>query len=126
MKNDNPASKAEQKSITVKVEFRDPVEGKAPSARVYLFDRTGRLVSSKLADGKPLTFHVDAGSRSQFRVGPDLLKDNQAPADLAAQLDRAKAFGQDYIPAIHGDRLTIAIHQVYWLCWIFPTCINVH
>ena len=84
-KDDNTASRTEQKSITVNVEFRGPVEGKAPSVRAYLFDRTGRFVSSKLADGKPITFQVDAGTRSQIRVGPDLLKDNKTPTDLAAQ-----------------------------------------
>jgi hypothetical protein len=97
-KNDNPASKAEQKSITVNVEFLGPVEGKAPSARAYLFDRNGRYVASKLVDGKPLAFQVDAGSRSQVRVGPDLLKDNKAPTDLTAQLDKAKALGRTIFP----------------------------
>ena len=124
----NKNDKGERKSITVDVKFQGQQKGQElPPARAYLFDRAGRFVDSKLVDGKPLTFSVDAGLKYQFRVGPDLLKDQKAPpADLAAQLDKAKAITQDYIPAIHGDVLSIIIDHLIWPCWIFPTCINVH
>ncbi len=125
-KGNNPGSSAEQKSIRVNVDFRG-TDGKTPSARAYLFDLYGRFVTSQPAEGKPLTFQVNAGEKYRVRVGPDLLKDQKTPpADLAAQLDQAKAFSQDYIPAIHGDILTLPINQQFWLCWFFPTCINVH
>jgi hypothetical protein len=124
----NKNDKGERKSITVDVKFQGQQKGQElPPARAYLFDRAGRFVDSRLVNGKPLTFSVDAGPKYQFRVGPDLLKDQKvAPADLAAQLDKAKATTQDYIPAIHGDVLSIIIDHLIWPCWIFPTCINVH
>jgi hypothetical protein len=126
MANEN--DKGERKSIAVDVNFQGQQKGQElPSARAYLFDRAGRFEDSKLVDGKSLTFLVDAGPKYQFRVGPDLLKYEKAPpADLAAQLDNAKAITQDYIPAIHGDALSIIIDHLIWPCWIFQTCINVH
>src|SRR6266851_473641 len=126
-KSNNPGHSADQKTIRVNVDFRGTGEGKTPSTRAYLFDLNGRFITSQLVEGKPLTFPVNAGQKYRVRVGPDLLKDQKAePANLTTQLDQAKAFSQDYIPAIHGDILSVAINQQYWLCWLFPTCINVH
>ncbi len=124
----NKNDKGERKSITVDVKFQGQQKGQElPPARAYLFDRAGRFLDSKLVDGKPLAFSVDAGPKYQFRIGPDLLKDQKTvPADLVAQLDKAKATTQDYIPAIHGDALSVIIDHLIWPCWIFPTCINVH
>src|SRR5215469_13154006 len=121
------ANQAEQKSIKIDVTFQGHEKGQElPSTRAYLFDRTGRFVDSKLVEGQPLVFSVDADARYQFRLGPDLLKDQKVPANLSAQLDKAKAITQDYIPAINGDALTAIIDHLIWPCWIFPTCINVH
>ncbi len=124
----NKNDKAEQRSITVNVKFQgQQKEQEVPSARVYLFDRAGRFLVSKPVEGKPLAFQADVGPKYQFRIGPDLLKDQKAvPTDLVAQLDKAKAITQDYIPAIHGDALSVIIDHLIWPCWIFPTCINVH
>src|SRR5262249_31630909 len=110
------------------VKFQGQQKGQeVPHARAYLFDRAGRFLDSQLVDGKPLVFSVEADPRYQFRVGPDFLKDQKAaPTDLIAQLDKAKATTQDYIPAIHGDALTVIVDHLTWPCWIFPTCINVH
>jgi hypothetical protein len=85
----NEKDKRERKSVTVNVNFQGQQKGQElPPARVYLFDRAGRFLDSKLVDGKPLPFSVEAGPRSQFRVGPDLLKDQKAvPADLVAELE---------------------------------------
>ena len=70
------ANKAEQKSIEVDVTFQGHQKGQdLPSTRAYLFDRSGRFVDSKLVEGKPVAFSVEAGPKYQFRVGPDLLKD---------------------------------------------------
>ena len=97
----NKNDKGGRKSITVDVKFQSQQKGQElPPSRAYLFDRAGRFVGSKLVDGKPLTFSVDAVPKYQFRVGPDLLKDKKAPrADLAAQLDMAKA-----VPQLLGSR----------------------
>jgi hypothetical protein len=124
----NKNDKAEQRSITVTVKFQGQQKGQElPPARAYLFDRTGRFLDSKLADGKPLAFQVDVGPKYQFRIGPDLLKDQKSvPTGLVAQLDKAKAITQDYIPAIHGDVLSVVVDHLIWPCWLFPTCINVH
>src|SRR5260370_895630 len=126
-KSNNPGHSADQKTIRVNVDFRGTGEGKTPSTRAYLFDLYGRFITSQPVEGKPLTFPVNAGQKYRVGVGRDLLKDQKAePANLTTQLDQAKAFSQDYIPAIHGDILSVAINQQYWLCWLFPTCINVH
>jgi hypothetical protein len=124
----NKKDNAEQKSITVNVSFQGQTKGQEiPQARVYLFDRAGRFLDSKPVDGKPLAFLVDVGPQYQLRVGPDLLKFQKAvPTDLVAQLNKARAITQDYIPAIHGDALSVIIDHLIWPCWIFPTCINVH
>lgn len=121
------ANNADQKSIKVDITFQGHQKGQdLPSTRAYLFDRTGRFIDSKLVEGQPLAFSVDAGPKYQFRIGPDLLKDQKAPANLSALLDKAKAITQDYIPAINGDALTVIIDHLIWPCWIIPTCINVH
>ena len=106
--------KAKRKSITVNVKFQGQQKGQElPPARAYVFDRTGRFLDSKLVEGKPLAFTVEAGPKYQFRVGPDFLKDQKAaPADLAAQLDKAKAITQDYIPAIHGGVLSVVVDHL--------------
>jgi hypothetical protein len=124
----NKKDNAEQKSITVNVSFQGQTKGQeVPQARVYLFDRAGSFVDSKLVDGKPLTFQVDVGPKYQLRVGPDFLKDQKAvPADLVSQLNKAKAVTQDYIPAIHGSAVSVVIGHPIWPCWLVPTCINVH
>src|SRR5260370_27323772 len=82
--------RAKRKSITVNVKFQGQQKGQElPPTRAYVFDRTGHLLDSKLVEGKPLTFSVEAGPKYQFRVGPDFLKDQKAvPVDLAAQLDK--------------------------------------
>jgi hypothetical protein len=124
----NKNDKAEQKSITVNVKFQGQQKGQeVPPARAYLFDRAGRFLASEAVDGKPLAFLVDVRQKYHLRVGPDLLKDQKVvPTDLVAQLDKAKAISQDYIPAIHGDALSIVVDHLIWPCWLFPTCINVH
>jgi hypothetical protein len=94
--------KAKSKSITVNIKLQGQQKGQElPQARAYLFDRTGRFLDSKVVEGKPLAFSVEAGAKYQFRVGPDFLKVQKVvPADLAAQLDKAKAITQDYIPVL--------------------------
>src|SRR5579864_6877140 len=65
------ANKAEQKSIKVQVKFQGQQKGQElPSTRAYLFDRTGHFIDSKLVEGKPLSFSVDAGPKYQLRIGP--------------------------------------------------------
>jgi hypothetical protein len=119
---------AEQKSIAVSISFEGQTKGQElPQVRAYLFDSAGRFVDSKLFDGKPLAFSVVAGLKYRVRIGPDFIKDSKtAPPDLVAQLDKAKAVSQDYIPAIHGSALSLVINHRIWPCWIVPTCINVH
>jgi len=123
----NKQDDAQQKSITVNVSFQGQTKEASPQARVYLFDRAGRFLDSKPVDGTPLTFPVDVGPKYQLRVGPDLLKDQKTvPADLVAQLNKAQAISQDYIPAINSDAVSVVVGHRIWPCWIVPTCINVH
>jgi hypothetical protein len=95
-----------------------------PSARIYLFDRSGKLINSSPA-GAAASFAVEPKQDYRVVVGPDLIKDGAAPANLAAQLAKAKAVSQDASAALALDKLTFTIHPPIWRCW-FPTCINVH
>ena len=123
-KTEGGATGRSRSSITVNVALA-PAEGqKAPSVRAYLFDRAGRLVDSRPAT-KSVTFKVDPRQDYRVTVGPDLLKDEKPPADLAAQLVKSKAVSQDSRAQLAQEVLNFNIHNVIWICWI-ATCINVH
>lgn len=123
-KTEGGATGRSRSSITVNVAL-SPVEGqKAPNVRAYLFDRAGRLVDSRSAN-KSVTFKADPRQDYRVTVGPDLLKNEKPPADLAAQLVKAKAVSQDSRAQLAQEVLNFNIHQIIWICWI-PTCINVH
>ena len=119
----NPSGKG-RNSVTVNVALSPKEGAKAPTARAYLFDQAGRLVSSEPAT-KSVTFKVNPQQDYRITVGPDLLQDGKAPANLAVQLVKAKAVSQDSIAALGSDVLNFHIFPPIWICW-FPTCMNVH
>lgn len=114
------------KTITVQIALHGQTEGQAlPSARAYLFDRAGRLVNSQTAGKDPVKFNVAADQAYRVTVGPDLLaQSKEPPANLEAQLAKANALSQDFLPK-GPSSAQLSIHPNIWFCW-FPTCINVH
>jgi hypothetical protein len=111
-------------SLNITVVLTSREGQKLPAARAYLFDRAGRLINSNPV-GKAIIFPVKPGQDYRVTVGPELLKDGEAPADLVAQLAKAKAVSQDSRAQLGQDKLNFNIHEIIWICW-FPTCINIH
>lgn len=94
-----------------------------PSARVYLFDRTGDLVDSKPLAKGPMTFSMTDTRRHRVVVGPDLPTAARSVADLAAELARAGAIVRDVIPTA-AARVSVRVPATVYLCW-WQTCILV-
>jgi hypothetical protein len=116
----------DSKTITVHIALRGQTESQAlPSARAYLFDRARELVNSKPVGDEPIEFNVAADRAYRVTVGPELLtQSEEAPANLDAQLSKANALTQDFLP--NGpSSAEFRINPNIWFCW-FPTCINVH
>jgi hypothetical protein len=115
----------DDKTISVKVALHGQTEGQSlPSARAYLFDRADRLIHSELVRDQSVAFNVTANQAYRVTVGPDLLAEGEAPANLAAQLAKANALSQDFLPT-GPNSAELRINPNIWFCW-FPTCINVH
>jgi hypothetical protein len=123
----NPAAaEAGGHNVRVTLNFRDVQPGQAlPPTAVYVFDRSGRLVSHHRYGKEPVTFRAAADARYQLRIGPDLIDGEKVSAGLSSQLDRANALTQDYIPQLHGNAVSIAINPNLYICW-WKTCIDVH
>lgn len=119
-------AKAGGKTITIQIALRGQTEGQAlPTTRAYLFDRAGRLVDSKTVADVSVKFDVAEGQAYRVTVGPDLLAETkEAPANLEAQLTKANALSQDFLPK-GASSAELRVNPNIWLCW-FPTCINVH
>jgi hypothetical protein len=86
------SSSAKTKTINVTVALQGQTTGQEISAvRAYVFNRTGSLVASRLLEKGAAALEVPAGQKYRVAVGPDLLaKGTKPPADLAAQLARAR------------------------------------
>ena len=119
-----PTKGGDNLSVTVNVKFLGDDGRKRPTARAYLFDRAGRLLDSQLAHGAT-TLKARSGQDYRVTVGPDLIKDGKAPANLAAQLVKARAVSQDSRFQAARHAYDFAVADLVWICW-FPTCINVH
>jgi hypothetical protein len=114
------------KTLTVIHSIEGVQEGqKPPPTRIYLFTHGGRLVDSKVGGDGPVTFSVDSGQDYRVTVGPDLLKDLKAPANLPGALKDATALSQDWLHQLAPQTIDFKIHPPIWICW-FPVCINVH
>jgi len=113
--------------LSVNVEFHGQKEGqKLPTTQAYLFDRAGRLVDVKSVGKEQVTFEINLNQRYQVMVGPHLVATTeQPPADLLAQLTKAKAIMKDYIPELGLASLSFTLFPPIWICW-FPTCIPVY
>jgi len=114
------------RTISVRVALRGQTEGQTlPAARAYLFDRAGRLVDSKPVRDESAEFQVAPDQAYRVTVGPELLAESkEAAANLEAQLAKANALSQDFLPT-GPNSAAFRVNPNIWLCW-FPTCINVH
>src|SRR5215470_2511301 len=114
------------RTISVRVALRGQTEGQTlPAARAYLFDRAGRLIDSKPVRQESTEFQVAPDQAYRVTVGPDLLAESkEAPPNLEAQLVKANAVSQDFLPT-GPNSAELRVFPNIWLCW-FPTCINVH
>jgi hypothetical protein len=119
-----PAGK--RTSISVTVALAGQIEGQQlPSARVYLFDRAGRLVESKPVDKETVRFKVDPLTDYRVTVGPDLLQSKEPPPNLVSELAKATAPSQDFLHETDQESVVLKINPNIWICW-FPTCVNIH
>ena len=114
------------KTINVNIALHGQADGQVlPTARAYLFDRSDRLLHSKVVSEESIQFNVAATQAYRVTVGPDLLlKENKVPANLASQLAKANSVSRDFLPQ-GPDSASFALNPNLWVCW-YPTCINVH
>src|SRR5215470_8742101 len=120
-------SKSQLRPLTVETIFNGQEQGEElPSARAYLFDRAGQLVSSEPLGKNAITFQVEGDQNYRVIVGPDLIgKQMEPPHDLTQQLSRAKVLSQDIIAQAKRDSVRFSLSKFIWFCW-WETCITVH
>ena len=119
------AEKASKHSLTVEVSLRQQKGIETPKARVYLFDRDGKLVDSKLVEGRQLKFPLTDGRRHRLLVGPDIAVAGRSHADIAAELSNSEAISHDVLPKTGLDVVKLEIPPSIYRCW-WKTCIYVH
>jgi hypothetical protein len=119
------AEKTPKRTLTVDVALR-PQEGvQAPKARVYLFDRGGKLVASKPVGASQLKLPLSDGQRHRLLVGPDISLEGLSDTDIAAELARSEAISRDVLPSAGLDTIALEIPHSIYRCW-WKTCIYVH
>jgi hypothetical protein len=96
----------------------------APPVQVYLFDAADQLVEAQ-APKERNEFRVDASQRYRVTVGPDLLKDKAAPANLVQKLAASSSVSRDYVPALKNTNIAISVDLTTLGLWLVR-CINVH
>ncbi|MEO6836211.1 MAG: hypothetical protein ABI231_09965 [Candidatus Tumulicola sp.] len=96
-----------------------------PKVRAYLFSQSGRLIDSKPTRGDAIAFEIDPDRAYRVTIGPDLIANEKAPADLARQLRTSGSLSQDVSPNSPHDAIDFRVYPPIWRCWL-PTCINVH
>jgi hypothetical protein len=112
--------------LTVRLSIDGLQEGqKPPEPRVYLFTHNGRLVDSRPVHQGSATFSLDPDRDYRVTVGPNLIRGERAPADLAGALLKASSLSRDWLHQIAPETLEFRVFPPIWRCW-FPICINVH
>jgi hypothetical protein len=110
--------------LTVDLKLAQARAQKQPDVRVYLFDAAGKLVQSEPAKER-VQFSIDPQQRYRVAVGPSLLENDRAPADLRARLKSAGAISQDVAPGMAVTTLSFSVAERLIASWIFD-CINIH
>ena len=119
------AKKKASQTVTVDVTLAPGRGVEQPPARVYLFDQRGNLIQSELITGKPINLGLAGDRLHRLVVGPDLVMAGKSPAELAAELTRARAISQDVNPKHLAESIRLAIPPSIYFCW-WETCIYVH
>ena len=126
MPSEERASRGGSRQLTVRFSIEGVQSGQsAPELRVYLFTHNGSLVDSRPARGESVTFAIDPGRDYRVTVGPDVMRGEVQPADLAGTLLKASSLSRDWLHQIAPEALEFRIFPPIWRCW-FPVCINVH
>jgi hypothetical protein len=119
------AEKAPKRSLTVDVALRAQEGVQAPKARVYLFDRGGKLIASKPVGASQLKFQLSDEQRHRLLVGPDISLEGLSDTEIAAELARSEAISRDVLPSAGLDTIALEIPPSIYRCW-WKTCIYVH
>jgi hypothetical protein len=119
------AEKAPKRSLTVDVALRAQEGVQAPKARVYLFDRGGKLLASKPVGASQLKFQFSDEQRHRLLVGPDIPVEGLSDTEIAAELARSAAISRDVKPSAGLDTIALEIPPSIYGCW-WKTCIYVH
>ena len=126
MPSEERASRGGSRQLTVRFSIEGVQSGQsAPELRVYLFTHNGSLVDSRPARGESVTFAIDPGRDYRVTVGPDVMRGEVQPADLAGTLLKASSLSRDWLHQIAPEALEFRTFPPIWRCW-FPVCINVH
>src|SRR5512140_631884 len=119
-------SKASSHSLKVEVVFHSQPGETLPPTRVYLFDRSGKLVDSKPVSADAVNLPIDPNQNYRVYTGPDLLKNvKEPPSDLEAQLVKSKAVVKDVVAQLKPANLRIPLSPGIYGCW-FEICVVVH
>jgi hypothetical protein len=119
------AEKTPKRSLTVDVALHTQKGMQAPNARVYLFDRGGKLLASKPVGAGQLKFQLSDERRHRLLVGPDIPLEGLSDTEIAAELTRSQAISRDVLPSAGLDRIALEIPPSIYRCW-WKTCIYVH
>lgn len=119
------AERTPKRSLTVDVTLRSQKGVEVPKARVYLFDRDGKLVDSKPVGGGQLKFNLIDERRHRLLVGPDIAVASRNHTDLAVELARSESVSRDVLPKTGLGAITLVIPPSIYRCW-WKTCIYIH
>jgi hypothetical protein len=119
------AEKTPKRSLTVDVTLCPQKGEEAPKARIYLFDRDGKLVDSKPVGRGQLKFPLTDERRHRLLVGPDIPVAGRSHADVAAELSSSETISRDILPKAGIDVVKLEIPPSIYRCW-WKTCIYVH
>jgi hypothetical protein len=119
-----PEKDIKRTQLTVEIAVAAPKDREKADVRVYLFDGAERLVQSEPAKDS-LQFSIDPDQRYRVTVGPNLLEQGRAAADLRKRLISAGAISQDYSPRQPVTKISFSIREALIIQWLF-VCVNIH
>ncbi len=97
----------------------------SPAVRVYLFDASGRLVTSERVK-ESVTLPIDPKQKYRVTVGPDFVSDRESvPADITNRLRLAGAVSRDFLPQAPVSSIDIHLGDSLVHGWLF-SCMNIH
>jgi hypothetical protein len=119
-------SKASAQNLKVEVVFHNQPGETLPPTRVYLFDRTGKLVDSKPVSADAVSLPIDPKQNYRVYTGPDLLNNvKEPPSDLETRLVKAHSVVKDVVAQLKTASLRVPLSSAIYSCW-FEICVVVH